>query len=278
MDLAFSDSKVHAAGSDPTVKKVRYDAEKKVVVSDDEAERRSTSYRAETVRALGGEGEVLTMDILSSYRTWFETAAATWARDRRLINATAKGARIEGFEELPLREAIARYGAPRSDLKRRLGEAIAAIPPHDNESLARALEDDIFVLEEVRATAIVAMGAVDRALARIGASDLEGANLEMALLSDSETALRETSRRSRLLNMALMTATQEIRRGRFDDENADVVVQTAKSLERSRLLFSKIAESAEDLVARFLGVVVEIRRVGKSTGSDEDRVSNRTVS
>ena len=256
MDLAFSDSRIHATGSDPERASVRLDAGTGRLVPAGGG----LEYRAETVPAIGGDGEVITNDVLSAYRTWLEDAAATWGGDRRLINATAKGARIEGFEEMGLAEALDRFGVPPSDLSARLREAIAALPPLDPEPLARAIEAEVAALKVAAAIAGEALDAADGALVRIRDGALEAADAEMERLRGREIALRAAARGSRLLNLALCAAVREIRDGRAADADLDVVVQTARSLERSRRLFAAIAKAAGGHAARFEGVAAAVRR------------------
>jgi len=79
----------------------------------------------EGLTALPGQtgGRVYASSELVSYLSWYEESAAYLARARpelRLINATEGGAKISGFESLPLVESLPGPGAPRPKAKEKL--------------------------------------------------------------------------------------------------------------------------------------------------------------
>jgi hypothetical protein len=63
------------------------------------------------VEAWGGQGVVPSGVMFSSFRAWFEVAAAVFAvsdPELELVNATEGGASVRGFKEEPLRNVVAR--------------------------------------------------------------------------------------------------------------------------------------------------------------------------
>jgi len=77
------------------------------------------------VTAWGGIGQVLTSPQLDSYRQWFEGVSKSLSLKMALINATEGGARIERWEEVPLRRV--RVGE-RVDVASRIDAAIEQTP------------------------------------------------------------------------------------------------------------------------------------------------------
>ena len=65
-----------------------------------------------TADAWGGQGHVLTGYELVLFRQWFESAAHSLQGRRRLVNATEGGARIAGYQELPLASLIDQLPTP----------------------------------------------------------------------------------------------------------------------------------------------------------------------
>ncbi len=92
------------------------------------------------VAAIGG-GTAGTSLVMQSYISWYQEAAAYLSRrqgERRVINATAQGAYLPGFEHRDLAEVLAELGA--CPLKRRdFQRALAALPRPPDFLLAQRL-------------------------------------------------------------------------------------------------------------------------------------------
>lgn len=92
------------------------------------------------VKAING-GEVLTSAEFASYRSWYSESAAYLKRvrpDRRVINATAAGAEIPGFEHAPL--SLIAQELPPLDLKfESLLNVMQGLPCPSRRSLAGRL-------------------------------------------------------------------------------------------------------------------------------------------
>ncbi|MBZ0273444.1 DUF115 domain-containing protein [bacterium] len=85
-------------------------------------------------------GEVLTKTNLRNYLLWFEQSVpAVTAGGRRAINATEGGARIGGFEQVPLTDVLGALAPLAFDPRERLA-ACASPEPADATELVRDLE------------------------------------------------------------------------------------------------------------------------------------------
>ena len=98
-DLAFSKGRMHATGRPGGED---YDTPELV-----------------EVEAIGG-GVTKTDVVMQGYVTWYREAAAhlkKWTHPPRMINATAEGARLHDFEELPLKQAMSALQSSGIDSK-----------------------------------------------------------------------------------------------------------------------------------------------------------------
>ncbi len=115
-DLAYTGGQTYAAGTAYEGSKVRVSADGRSL----EHEHSAALQRANSgltkceplreVEAWGGQGSALSGIGFSAIRSWLELASELLSRERpdqRLINATEGGARIKGFEELPLAQVLA---------------------------------------------------------------------------------------------------------------------------------------------------------------------------
>jgi hypothetical protein len=96
-DLAFSGDKTHAEGC--------------------AGQGETSTEGAVTVEGIGGQ-RVATSRVMLGYIIWYQEAAAylrRGANPRRVVNATAQGARLAGFEHLSLEQALAGLPQPRPD-------------------------------------------------------------------------------------------------------------------------------------------------------------------
>jgi hypothetical protein len=141
-DLAYTGGRIHAQGR-----------------PGGEEEERPDTRR---VRAIGG-GEAETSAVMHSYISWYQETAAYLARRPvwpRIINATAQGARLEGFEHLELEEALHQSSATGRPA---LGDALRAVPlPRPEAVCQRCLAAAV---EARRAQAMVREQGVAAALA-----------------------------------------------------------------------------------------------------------------
>ena len=93
------------------------------------------------VEGWGGIGKVLTPAALNVYRMWFESAALQH-QDRRLINATEGGARIDGWEEHHLADVVGWY-QDEFDAERIISDAVVAAEPIRAQPLIDALRGEL---------------------------------------------------------------------------------------------------------------------------------------
>jgi Protein of unknown function DUF115 len=115
-DLAYTGGQTYAAGTAYEGSKVRVSADGHSLEHEHSAAlQRANSGLTKSeplreVEAWGGRGTTLSGIGFSAIRAWLELASELLSRERpqqRLINATEGGARIKGFEELPLAQVLA---------------------------------------------------------------------------------------------------------------------------------------------------------------------------
>lgn len=251
MDLALSDGRTHADGSTQGSRRIHYDADSRRICFSSAERPAGGSWPGELVEAWGGDGQVPTRPVLSSYRLWFGCAAETWAADRRLVNGTGGGARIRGFEEVALADwepSVARpFEGPRARLDRLLGEAVAPGPG----ALRREVAGEL--------AAVAAAGAAAAEVARLAGqalADLESGRhgrlaRALPLLAAAEARLGELTRRTRLLNALAGERAHEAARGQGRPPAGDRLAATAWSLRQGARLGGAVADGARELAALF---------------------------
>jgi hypothetical protein len=140
-DLAYTGGRIHAQGRPGGEEEQRQDMRR--------------------VRAIGG-GHAQTSAIMHSYISWYQETAAYLARRPvrpRIINATAQGARLEGFEHLQLEQALRQVPAGGGPAP---GDALRAAPlPRPEAVSQRCLAAAV---EARRAQAVVREQGVAAAL------------------------------------------------------------------------------------------------------------------
>ena len=118
-DLAYTDGKAYATGTPYQESRVRLAADGATLEHDWCETLKTTHNQGDNkmpereplrqVVAWGGSGHVMSTIGFSAVRAWLEGASVVLQRERpdtRLVTATEGGARIEGFEELPLAELL----------------------------------------------------------------------------------------------------------------------------------------------------------------------------
>lgn len=137
-DLAHTGGRVYAAGT-AFAEMTAHPQGDRVLFAGADAKReidRMTEARAPGLRTYRGEeprvrlpgydgGEVESTFSFAAFKRWFENAAMRHGESRTLLNCTEGGARIEGFAQQPLAEALAKLRAP-FDVRATLDEAASA--------------------------------------------------------------------------------------------------------------------------------------------------------
>ena len=220
-----------------------------------------TTLNAVEVPAYGGNGLVYTVGIYNMFRDWFETTATTWAKDRTLINATEGGARISGFTEMPLAEAIAAYCTKPISISNVMDDAVAESQENNVSALADAVDEDIDIIEEIMQVTRKATQASEKALRVVQREGLASAEPALRHLTELETELRRLTRTNRIIDAYVSGKVNTLRRERHQDLNDDVGRQTANSLRRTIKLLQVIEEGCTELKGLFGPLSMQLREM-----------------
>ena len=201
-----------------------------------------------------GEGEVMTSMDFNLFRYWFQEAAVHVCEHRSLtlINATEGGARIEGFQHVPLADAIASHirGRQGDDLAARLERVWEDAPRYSVETwqkgMQRALKDCQNLVERVTK----ALHEVDRTEARLREVGPEHVRFTKAVqrLSKAEKRVAKDSRDSTLVGACVQTQLTEIMGQHYDPPDGSVRERWQANLTHSRTVLETISQAALSLL------------------------------
>jgi hypothetical protein len=211
-DLAFTGGRTHAAGTlfertDVTVSKATGMLQFKSTLADGSVVDGSYAGGGMAADVLfeavawGGEGTVATNSTWNSYRLWFESGADTLQRAGlpiRLVNCTEGGARVQGFEEMTLRqlldtlpdnvvttEHLAELAREKGIVSRAAIRKWAA----DNASRCHRIKRSAFLLEKSSEQASAAMARNDAFAIKRSFERLDRAEREMRTASRRQPML-----------------------------------------------------------------------------------------
>ncbi|MDJ0762037.1 MAG: DUF115 domain-containing protein [Myxococcota bacterium] len=207
--------------------------------------------KAVEAEAYGGEGTVLTTHMFNLFRSWFETAARTWAKDRTLINATQGGIRIREFEELTLKQAIECHCAQPVPASEWIDRAVAKWSPPDMGALYDAMKKDLDAISTARDTAEQAKHLAATVRSQVKANGFAAAEPAFRSLGALEQKLRAIARQSPLLDAFMAGPINRLRLERRDDIDPDPIRQAINSLKRSEDMFDIIKAGSEELTHLF---------------------------
>ena len=203
-----------------------------------------------------GEGTVMTSMDFNLFRYWFQEAAihVREARDCTLINATEGGARIEGFDHIPLREAAARYvdALEPCDLDARIETAWASAPRYDpevyREGMAQAVKDCEALLD--RCTA--AQKAASRAKKALREHGVESVPFRKAVVSleKAERRVAKQARDASLVGACVRAALTQIMADHYEPADGSEAARWASSMDHSRMVVDTVHEAAQGLIGR----------------------------
>lgn len=161
-DLAYSEGRVYACGTsfadmradvqaDGTAKLSGLHGKRAIEERSGDAaggSRVPDRAKLRTLPAWGGHGTVVSTRDFAMFRDWYIHAAKTLvAEGVRTINATEGGAHIDGWEDLPLAQAIAADG-PALGMAARVDTMLAA-PPTDPAAVRRELARELTTAETI---------------------------------------------------------------------------------------------------------------------------------
>ncbi len=224
-----------------------------------------TKVDAVEVDAYGGKGKVSTIEMFNLFRTWFEAAADTWAGDRTLVNATEGGARIAGFQEMPLCDAVEKWCKEPLPTRQWIDDAIDSTSPSDIGLLAEVVREDMDAITQAGSLARQAQDTATDILAKLEKENLvlsESIVWKIEKLEKTENALREVSHEVVLLDAFVAGEVNQLRVERKSDEDEDPTRQIANSLNRSIKVFGEIARGADELRGIFCQAQQELRQTG----------------
>jgi hypothetical protein len=253
MDLALTEGRTHAGGTDQASWRVRYEPESGCVYHwfADGSRTENGHWQVANTPAWGGQGQVLTRPVFNTYRVWFEDAAETWARDRVLVNATEGGAHIHGFVESTLADCLRTHGGELRNARQAIDLAIASAEPVDAAPLWREVAAELVVVEEAAHAAVEADRLAARALRDLEARRFGGLDALLARLEAAETRLRGHTLRTLMLNALVGERTQAMAREDAPSASADQIVATVWSLRQSRRISGLVIEGARELAALY---------------------------
>ena len=264
MDTAFTDVESHSRLSDQRgVNRFEYKPDEGILeryaVGGETPE---VSMRVDEVTAWGGEGTVLTYDGFTIYRRWFESAAETWASDRRFVNATEGGARYVDVEEMTLREAIEAFCHSEEDLEARIMSVIHREAAPDVEPLFNEIAEEGRSLKKVAQLSKQALITSKKAIGLLRKGKIKQAKGVLAALEKQEGGLGAASRSSRLLYQSAGPRISAARAERMADVSDDPVKQALNALNRSVGLFTVLNTCAGELFGAMDASLRQARREG----------------
>lgn len=215
-------------------------------------------------------GKVTTDRSLYSMLIWLENAVATWAADRRVIDATEGGARIRGTEIMPLgevlKEALAEAAPTAEILQDRLHAAEKLRSETWFERLRQEIASTAEQLIEVKRLAREGARQAHR-LANLYAHDLPKPGRLAGLnkrLDSIDKAIKECQRATPLLEMIFQQVYLVLSNGFRAVEGESELQQGRRVATMSQALYKGILQTAET-VQNAIGLAGEV--VGGETGA-----------
>ncbi len=246
MDTAFTNNRTHAGEAETGCCQVKKDPDANTM-SFTYLDKRTEDgqWDAQMVTAWGGQQQVMTRMLFSSFRNWFESANQTWASDRTLINATEGGARFEGFVEMRLADALQKYANETFPVTHLLEQGLASNILLDPKLLGKEIRQEIETVAQASAIASKAETEATKALKKLKSGKFGTLQPTLDRLAKKEVLLQKLTHQTRLLNMIVgheataLSATQPA--------GQDKVSMTIHSVEKSREI-SRLIIKASDMM------------------------------
>lgn len=249
MDLAYDHNRGHALGTATGCCDVITDEEKGLTITRcREGIHESVSYQSNMITGWGGEKKVATRPVLTAFRDWFELAAQTWAKDRRLINATGGGARIVGFEELELSRVQDECLSETLPAEEIIDLVLKEATLSDPRALASVVSAELKSIAAAIKLAATTDKTAGKAITKLKQRRLHEVQPLLDKLQGQEEELRSVTRQTRLLNTLVGHRAQSLS---AETAGNDEVSRTIHSLEMSRQISRLISEGGQELLATF---------------------------
>lgn len=203
-----------------------------------------------------GEGTVMTSMDFNLFRYWFQEAAIHVQEHREvtLVNATEGGARIEGFDHIPLRDAIDRYvGAlDGGNLDRRIEAAWADAPRYERDVYEEGMRQAVLDCEELLSRCAKARKAERRARVALREQGVDSVPFRKAIqaLEKAEKRVARQSRDSSLVGACVRSALTQIMADHYEPPEGGDEARWASSLDHSRLVVDAIDTAGKALIGR----------------------------
>ena len=273
-DLAYTDGKSYAGSATFGAQTMRYDAStNKLVAMESERNRTLETIRTEgglsvldnlnaiEVEAFGGTGTVHTIGIFNLFRSWFEGAAESWAKDRRLINATEGGSRIRRFEEMSLAEALAAYCTEPVATAEIIEDTARAVPKNNIGALRSEISDDLSIIDAIVDLAERAKQTAAAALDELNGGGIPAADSLLRRLARLEAELGRLTADNRIVDGYISGKVNQLRVERFKDRDEDIHRQTANSVHRTSALMDLITEGCRELKDLFVPLISQLEQM-----------------
>jgi hypothetical protein len=249
MDMAYADGRSHARGTEfGCCEVVTDEPNRQVHLHCPEGRHNDKSFDIDLATAWGGEGVVACRPQLTNFRHWFEDAARTWLTGVRLINAGGMGARIRGFEEMSLDEALDRHATDPLPATELLAEALAHSPERDPAALAVEVRRELGHIRRARKLATESAQLAEKGARQVGQGTAPAQSALLERLGRLEKKLREETRQTRLLNTMVGHRVQEMAAEARGDGTGGAL---GHSLRQSGRISRIIAEGATELLALY---------------------------
>lgn len=265
MDLAYTGNRRHVRHSETGCCETHFDAETGVVaISCRDGVHEPSSFRGARVEAWGG-GEVITRQVLTDFRYWFEAAARSWAGSRQLINATEGGARIHGFSEMTLAAVAAAYCADELPAKDLIGGVLADQPSRPAEPLAQTIAAELEIVASCGAIASNVAVLAENILESLRLGRSPEADRLLVDLEAIESTMRAVSRQTRLLNTLAGYRIQNLAgQGPGKGPTSQGSTDLPSSVALRQQIANVIAEAAVELAALYDPVVAALSADGQT--------------
>lgn len=273
-DLAYTDNRSYSAATTFGKQSMQYDPlTKKLKAIETDRNHTIESIRTDgglkildnldavEVPAYGNQGTVISIGIFNLFRSWFEGVAAMWAKGRTFINATQGGAHIEGFKEIPLKEALATYCNEPVQASKIINDTVKATPKNDIAALADVIRQDMDVVDRLIDITEKTVAAAEKSLEEVKKDGVVSADSSLRRLSALESELRHLSRTSRIIDTFVSGKVNRLRRERHMDEDENIDIQTVNSLNRTVRLLKVIKKGCMESKDMFASVTTQLQKM-----------------
>jgi hypothetical protein len=219
------------------------------------------NFEAAEVPAWGGLGGVLSVKMFNLFRSWFENAARTLGQERILINATEGGARIAGFLEMTLTEALLSYCKESFDVTAVINEAETSAPPNHIGALVQTIEEDLNSIRTIIRIAEAASRVAKQASSVVERESVTGADPELRQLAALENELGFLTRKNHIIDSYVSGKVNQLRQDRFLDMDENIDRRTVNSLKRTVHLLEVVTKGCEELTNLFVPLAAELREM-----------------